>query len=166
MGDPHRRPAPDRPRRAARPAASSADPAPSADDALAALVPLHLGALGPATRAELAHVLGATLGAVDRAVAAAGDALVRLDGPDDEVLVELADPGPDGPGPDPVVLLPEFDALLVGLRPGHRTRFLDAEQLAAVWSKVNGVCAPTVLHERADRRDLAHRRQRERPGSR
>ncbi|GAA1829895.1 DNA glycosylase AlkZ-like family protein [Microlunatus capsulatus] len=129
------------------PAASSADAAPSADEALAALVPLHLGALGPATRAELAHVLGATLGAVDRAVAAAGDTLVRLDGPDDEVLVELAEPGADGPGPDPVVLLPEFDALLVGLHPAHRTRFLGAEQLAAVWSKVNGVCAPTVLHD-------------------
>jgi hypothetical protein len=115
--------------------------------ALAALVQVHLGSIGPATRADLAHFCGTTLGAVDSALADLGGALVRLEGPDGETFVELAEPPSEGPGPVGVRLLPEFDALLVGLHGRHRTRFLDADQLGEVWGKANGLFAPIVLHE-------------------
>ncbi|SDT06062.1 Winged helix DNA-binding domain-containing protein [Friedmanniella luteola] len=122
-------------------------PEPTFAVALAGLVRVHLGAVGPATRADLAFFCGTTLGAVDTAVADLGEALVRLDGPDGETFVDLAEPGPEGPGPVGVRLLPEFDALLVGFHGRHRTRFLDAEQLVEVWAKANGQFAPVVLRE-------------------
>jgi hypothetical protein len=122
-------------------------PTPTFAASLAALVRVHLGAVGPVTRADLAYFCGTTLGAVDAALTDLGEALVRLEGPDGETFVDLAEPGPEGPGPGGVRLLPEFDALLVGFSGPQRTRFLDAGQLGEVWAKVNGQYAPVVLQE-------------------
>jgi hypothetical protein len=114
-------------------------------DALPALVALYLRSLGPATRRDLAYFFGTGLGAVDAALADLGDEVVRLAGPDEEQFLELAEPPTDGAVELGVRLLPEFDALLVGFHGSHRTRFLAADQLDAVWAKVNGQFAPSVL---------------------
>jgi hypothetical protein len=114
-------------------------------ESLTALVRTYLRSLGPATRRDLAYFFGAGLGAVDAALSDLGEEVVRLPGPDDEDYVELAEPPPDAADPG-VRLLPEFDALLVGFHGSHRTRFLEADQLDAVWAKVNGQFAPSVLH--------------------
>jgi hypothetical protein len=116
-------------------------------ESLAGLVELYLRSLGPATRRDLAYFFGTGLGAVDAALAALGDEVVRLSGPDDEDYVELAEPPADDAAEPGVRLLPEFDALLVGYHGSHRTRFLDADQLDAVWAKVNGQFAPSVLRQ-------------------
>jgi hypothetical protein len=121
-------------------------PSCSFPEALAALVRTYLRSLGPATRRDLAYFLGAGLGPVDAALSDLGEEVVRLRGPDDEDYVELAEPPADAAEPG-VRLLPEFDALLVGFHGSHRTRFLEADQLDAVWAKVNGQFAPSVLHQ-------------------
>lgn len=41
----------------------------------------------------------------------------------------------------------EFDALVVGYHLRHRTRFVSAAGLEALWAKVNGQFAPAVLHD-------------------
>lgn len=115
--------------------------------ALAALVRRQIGAAGPLTRRDLASWSGAGLTLVDAAVRSLGDEVVRAPGPGGEEYLDLAEPPPPartGPG---VRLLPEFDALLLAYHPSHRTRFLSEDDLAAVWAKVNGQCAPVVLHE-------------------
>ena len=75
-------------------------PTVGAAESLAALVWVHLGAVGPSTRADLAYFFGSGLRAVDAAVAHLGDEVVPLPGPDGETFLDLADPGPEGPGPD------------------------------------------------------------------
>ena len=65
---------------------------PTPDAALAELVRVHLGAYGPLTRADLAFFFGARLGDVDAAVAALGDEVTRLIGPDDQPMLDLAEP--------------------------------------------------------------------------
>ena len=121
-------------------------PTSSFDDALRSLVRVHLAALGPATRQDLAYFLGAGLRAVDTAVRELGDEVVQLRGPGEDTYLDLAEPPPGEPADPGVRLLPEFDALLVGYHLRHRTRFLTAEQLGQVWARVNGQFAPTVLH--------------------
>jgi hypothetical protein len=118
---------------------------PAFADSLAALVRVQLGALGPLTRADLGYFFGTGLGAVDTALTTLDDELVHLTGPEGEDHVDLAEPGADDPGELGVRLLPEFDALLVGLHARHRTRFLDSDQLDEVWAKANGQFAPAVL---------------------
>lgn len=114
---------------------------------LAELVRIHLGAYGPATRDDLAYFFGVRLGAADAAVAALGEEVVRLAGPDREDYLDLAEPPVSGTTDPGLRLLPEFDGLLLGFCGRHRTRFLTADQLPTVWAKVNGVYAPTVLHD-------------------
>jgi hypothetical protein len=116
-------------------------------ESLTALVRTYLRSLGPATRRDLAYFFGAGLGAVDAAVADLGEEVVRLRGPDEEDYVELAEPPADDAVDLGVRLLPEFDALLVGFHGSHRTRFLASDQLDAVWAKVNGQFAPSVLRQ-------------------
>ncbi len=113
--------------------------------ALAALVRVHLGAYGPATRDDLAFFCGVRLREVDAAVVGLGEEIVRLRGPDGTSLMDLAEP-PTGGRDDPGVrLLGEFDGLLLGYQARGRTRFLDADQLAGVWAKANGLFSPVVL---------------------
>ena len=116
------------------------------DEAFAALVRVHLGSYGPATRDDLAFFFGTGLGAVDTAVKTLGEQVVRLPGPDRDDYLDLAEPpsqGEDDPG---LRLLPEYDGLLVGYAGKHRTRFLEEDQLPAVWAKVNGLFTPIVLY--------------------
>ena len=113
--------------------------------ALADLVATHLGSYGPVTRGDLAFFFGVRLGQVDAALRRLGDEVVRLTGPGDQPYLDLAEPpagGQDDPG---IRLLPEFDGLLLGFGGPQRTRFLDNDQLARVWAKVNGLFSPVVL---------------------
>jgi hypothetical protein len=116
------------------------------DAALQALVRVHLGSYGPATREDLAFFFGTSIGSIDAAVRELGEEVVRLPGPDRDDYLDLADPSSGG-DPDPSLrMLPEYDGLLVGYAGKHRTRFLEEHQLPAVWAKVNGLFSPIVLH--------------------
>lgn len=117
------------------------------EEGLPGLVRTQLGACGPLTREDLAYFFGTGLGVTDRAVAALGDEVVRLVGPDDETLLDLADPPTDGDDDPGLRLTPEFDALLVGFSKPHRTRFLTAEQLPEIWAQANGLFSPAVLSD-------------------
>ena len=114
--------------------------------ALKALVRVHLGSYGPATRDDLSFFLGTTLGAVDAAVRDLDDEVVQLAGPDDMDYLDLADLPTDGQQDPGLRLLPEFDGLLVGYARKNRARFLTEQQLPSVWAIVNGLFAPIVLY--------------------
>ena len=120
---------------------------PSFEEALTGLVRVHLAALGPATRQDLAYFHGTGLTAVDTAVRRLGGEVLHLEGPDGEDHLDLAGAPTVATGDLGVRLLPEFDALLVGYHGRHRTRFLSADQLEQVWAKVNGQFAPVVLRQ-------------------
>ncbi len=120
-------------------------PLPDPATALAELIRVHLAAYGPVTRSDLSFFFGVGLGAVDAAVGALGEEVVRLTGPANEPLLDLAEPPTDGDPEPGVRLIPEYDGLLVGYAGPNRTRFCAAEHLAGVWSKVNGVFSPVVL---------------------
>jgi len=114
--------------------------------ALRALIRVHLGSYGPATRDDLAFFFGTNVRTVDLAVRELGDEIVQLPGPDRDDYLDLAEP-PRGGQTDPGLrMLPEFDGLLVGYAGKHRTRFLDEHQLPSIWAKVNGLFSPIVLH--------------------
>jgi hypothetical protein len=120
-------------------------PLPEPNDALAELVSTHLRSYGPLTRADLAFFFGVGLSQTDAALAALGDELIGLIGPEGEAMLDLAEPPTDGDPEPGVRLLPEYDGLLVGYAGPNRTRFCSADQLARVWAKVNGVFSPVVL---------------------
>ncbi|WP_375424182.1 DNA glycosylase AlkZ-like family protein [uncultured Friedmanniella sp.] len=115
--------------------------------ALTELTRVHLRAAGPLTRRDLAWFSGSGLAQVDAAVASLGEEVLRGPGPGEEEYVDLAEPPPVRSSGLGVRLLPEYDALLVGYHQSHRHRFLSPSELDAVWSKVNGQCAPLVLHD-------------------
>ena len=116
------------------------------DAAHDALVRLHLGAYGPATRRDIAWWMGVRLGEVDAALERLADEVVRSAGPDGATLLDLAEP--PRPGTDPgTVLLPEFDGLLLGYEGPGRDRFLDPRHLPKIWQKTNGLFSPAVLHD-------------------
>lgn len=111
---------------------------PPTQQALADLARLHLSSYGPADRRDIAWWLGVPLGPVDRALADLEPELVRHTGPDGAELVDLAaapTPRSFDPGPR---LLPEFDGLLLGYHPQHRSRFLDQDHLDQIWKRANG----------------------------
>jgi Winged helix DNA-binding domain len=114
--------------------------------ALRALVRVHLGSYGPATRDDLSFFLGTTLGAVDAAVRDLHDEVVKLPGPDDTDYLDLVDLPTNGEQDVGLRLLPEFDGLLVGYARRNRARFLTEQQLPSVWAIVNGLLAPIVLY--------------------
>lgn len=130
--------------RAAR-RATALDPAPDPDAALAELVRRHLLSYGPLTRSDLAFFFGAGLGRIDTAVAALGEEVVRLTGPQGELMLDTAEPCDDGTDEPGVRLLPEFDGLLVGYAGPGRTRFVAADHLPRMWAKANGLFSPIVL---------------------
>jgi hypothetical protein len=115
--------------------------------ALVDLVRTHLRAYGPVTRHDLAFFFGVRLGQVDAALATLGDEVVRLHGPKSVRYLDLAEPAPGGAEDPGLKLLPEFDGLLLGFCGANRTRFVDPEGLAKLWSKSNGLFNPFVLHE-------------------
>jgi winged helix DNA-binding protein len=116
------------------------------NEALTALVRIHLGSYGPATRDDLAFFFGTSLGSVDKALQTLGQELVRLSGPDRDDYLDLAQPPTGGEADPGLRLLPEFDGLLVGYAGKNRLRFLEDYQLPKIWAKVNGLFSPIVLY--------------------
>ncbi len=113
--------------------------------ALVSLVRAHIAASGPVTRRDLGWWTGAGLRNVDAAIASLGAELVARPGPNGLDYLDLAD-SPARSRSDPgVLLLPEYDALLLGYDPAARDRFADAEAVAHSWNRANGVHSPTVL---------------------
>ncbi|MGH3503397.1 MAG: DNA glycosylase AlkZ-like family protein [Nocardioidaceae bacterium] len=118
-----------------------ADPA----GGLEQLVRVHLGAFGPATRADVAWWSGAGLRQVDTALAGLGEELTSRPGPDGLTYYDVTDPPPAGWSDPGVRLLPEFDALLLGYAPSARRRFVEPRHLASHFTPDNGMFAPAVL---------------------
>ncbi|MDO9377478.1 MAG: crosslink repair DNA glycosylase YcaQ family protein [Nocardioidaceae bacterium] len=119
----------------------------SEDEAVAAMVRLHLAAYGPATRKDVAWWLGGGLRRVDAAVQRLGDELVRLVGPDGVEHLDLAEPPTGGQADPGLRLLSEFDGLLVGYAGPAHDRFLAARHLPEVWIRENGQLIAGVLHD-------------------
>lgn len=117
------------------------------DQAMAAVVLLHLRSHGPASRNDIAWWSGVGLRDVDAALARLGDAIVARPGPDGRDYWDVID-GVPRPGDEiGTRLLPEFDALLCGYDPKARDRFLTPEQHAALWHQNNGLVRSPLLHE-------------------
>lgn len=113
--------------------------------AIMQLVRIHLGSYGPASRQDLAWWLGSPLRVVDEALSALDTELVHHAGPDGADLLDLASM-PRSRAADPgLVLLPEYDGLLLGYAPPNRDRFVDPDQLDKIFAPANGQFAPTVL---------------------
>lgn len=118
---------------------------PSPADSLVAAIRSHLRASGPVTREDLAFFFLARLTEVDQALTTLGAEIEPLQGPDGERLHDLVEQPPPGRPPTEPVLLPEFDALLLGYQGKNRTRFLRPDRLNEVWAKANGLFSPVVL---------------------
>lgn len=114
-------------------------------EAITELVRIHLGAYGPATRQDIAWWLGCPLRAVDDALSVLASELVHESGPAGVDLLDLASL-PRSRTADPgLVLLPEFDGLLLGYAPPNRDRFVDPDQLDKIFARANGLFSPAVL---------------------
>lgn len=110
-----------------------------------AVVRLHLGAHGPATRDDIAWWSGLAPRTVGEALEQLAGELTQRDGPEGRLYWDL----PDVPAPRAEVgthLLPEFDSLLCAYQPVSRGRFVTPEHHALIWRPANGLQRPPVLH--------------------
>lgn len=114
------------------------------EEAVQRAVLLHVRRHGPSNRRDISWWSGLGLRAVDAAVAALGDELVRRDGHDGLVYLDV----PDAPAPrevEGVLLIPEFDALFCGYHPAGRGRFATPEHHARLWTRANGLMRAPLL---------------------
>lgn len=116
------------------------------EDAMAAVVLLHLRSHGPASRNDVAWWSGVGLREIDAALNRLGDAIVPRPGPDGRDYWDLADGVPRPVDDVGTRLLPEFDALLCGYDPKARERFVTPEQHALLWNQNNGLLRAPLLH--------------------
>lgn len=101
----------------------------------------YLRAFGPATVKDAQHWSG--LKGLGAAAANLGDAVVCLEGPSGEELLDLPDaPRPEAGVPAPPRIIPEWDNVLLGY--ADRSRMVTAEQRAAMATK-NGMNPPVLL---------------------
>ncbi|WP_156251073.1 winged helix DNA-binding domain-containing protein [Pseudactinotalea terrae] len=117
------------------------------EEAMDAVVLLHLRSHGPASRNDVAWWAGIGLREVDAALARLADRLSMLPGPDGRDYWDVPDGAPRPVSDVGARLLPEFDALMCGYDPKARTRFLTAEQHAILWNQRNGMVLPPLLHQ-------------------
>lgn len=118
----------------------------SHEEAMAAVVRLHLRSHGPASRRDVAWWSGLGLREVDAALVRLGPEVAARPGPDGQDHWDLADGGPRPVTDDVTRLLPEFDALLCGYHPGGRDRFVTPEQHTVLWNQQNGLLRAPLLH--------------------
>lgn len=103
----------------------------------------YLEAFGPATPADLVRFTMLPTAAVRDAIAALGDELVILEGPDGSPLYDLADAAiPDGDTPAPPRLLPMWDSSLLAYV--DRGRLIPPEHRRDI-TRINGDVLPTLL---------------------
>ncbi|MFF7177217.1 DNA glycosylase AlkZ-like family protein [Streptomyces sp. NPDC008121] len=121
---------------------AAADPGRAAE-ALATLIRRYVEGFGPASVADMAQFALVQRTRVRAAVAALGDGLERLEGPDGEVLYDVPGaPRPPEDTPAPPRLLPMWDSVL--LAHAGRSRLVPADHRAAV-IRMNGDVLPTLL---------------------
>lgn len=118
----------------------------SHEDAMDAVVLLHLRSHGPATRHDVAWWSGLGLREVDAALARLGERVTARGGPDDLTYWDVADGVPRPVRDVGTRLLAEFDAHMCGYDPKGRGRFLTPEQHATLWNQKNGLVRPPLLH--------------------
>ncbi|GAB2594776.1 winged helix DNA-binding domain-containing protein [Pseudactinotalea suaedae] len=116
------------------------------EEAMAAVVLLHLRSHGPASRHDVAWWAGVGLREVDAALARLEHRLSVRSGPDGRDYWDVADGVRRPVGDVGVRLLPEFDALMCGYDPRARERFITPEQHAILWNQKNGLVLPPLLH--------------------
>jgi hypothetical protein len=113
------------------------------DDALVPLARRYLEAFGPASVADVAHFLTVQRSRARAAVAALGDELVTLTGPDGGTLHDVpAAPRPPGDAPAPPRLLGMWDNALLAYV--DRGRIIPPEHRKLV-TRNNGDVLPTLL---------------------
>lgn len=117
------------------------------EQAMDAVVLLHLRSHGPASRNDIAWWAGIGLREVDAALARLDGRISARPGPDGRDYWDLPDGVPSPISDVGVRLLPEFDALMCGYDPKARERFLTPEQHATLWNQKNGMVLPPLLHE-------------------
>lgn len=117
------------------------------DEAMAAVVRLHLRSHGPASRRDIAWWSGLGLREVDATLDLLGTEVEARPGPGGHYYWDLADGGPRPVADDVTRLLPEFDALLCGYHPRGRDRFVTPEQHAVLWNQQNGLLRAPLLHQ-------------------
>ena len=116
------------------------------EEAMDAVVLLHLASHGPVTRHDVAWWSGVGLREIDAALARLGDRARSRPGPDGREYWDVSDGGPRPVGDVGVRLLPEFDALLCGYDSTGRGRFLTPEQHERLWNRKNGLMLPPLLY--------------------
>lgn len=117
---------------------------PRPEEALPAAVERYLSAYGPASAEDVLKWVGQRrITKVRAAIDALGERIVRLTGPDDRILVDLADQSvPDEDTPVPVRFLSRWDSVLIAY--DVRDRILPDTHKEAVIKK-NGDFLPTFL---------------------
>jgi len=118
----------------------------SDDDALQVSIERFLTAYGPATMADLMQWSGQRrIGVMRAAVAALGDRIAELQGPDGETFLDLAglDPAPTS-APSPPRFLARWDSALIAYASAGRARLVDPAHVPAIYKK-NGDVLPTFL---------------------
>lgn len=116
------------------------------EEAMDAVVRLHLRSHGPATRHDVSWWSGLGLREVDAALARLRPALTCRPGPDGLDYWDLADGVPRPVFDVGTRLLAEFDATMCGYAPAGRERFLTPEQHGVLWNQRNGLVQPPLLH--------------------
>lgn len=118
------------------------------DDARRHVARRYLAAFGPASIDDLVAYVGRGPGGIGvwrRAVAALEDEVIELRDEDGRVVLDLADaPRPPADTPAPPRLLARWDSVLLSHSSKHRTRILDEEARAAVFTK-NADVRPSFL---------------------
>ncbi len=117
----------------------------SHEEAMAAVVLLHLRSHGPASRNDIAWWSGLGLRTVDAALDALATQITVRPGPDGRSYADVVDP-PRGRDDVGTRLLGEFDALLCGYDSAARDRFVTPEQHSLLWSRSNGLMRAPLLH--------------------
>lgn len=116
------------------------------EEAMAAVVLLHLSSHGPATRNDVAWWSGLGLREVDAALVALGERVSSRPGPGGADFWDTTDGGASPVSDVGTWLLPEFDAVLCGYDPKLRDRFVTPEQHAMLWNQQNGLMRSPLLH--------------------
>ncbi len=106
------------------------------------LVARYLRGFGPATVQDVAQFTLLRRTVIRAAVAALGDEVVRLDGPDGTELIDVADAVIPGEAPAPPRLLPMWESVLLAY--ADRSRIVPSAYRSLV-TRRNGDVLPTIL---------------------
>ena len=136
------------------------DPGPTADEALAELAVRHAASYGPVTAQDFARWSGLPLGRARRGLAAAGDRIAEVPGPDGPLRIAAAAESPPArAGAATVRLTGHFDPYLLGY---HDRDLLLAPAFARRIATGGGFLMPSVLLDGAVVATWRHTRRSDR----